>query len=149
MMHEKLYQSDDLARIDFGEYIKSLATDLGSSYGLGLRDIDLKIDVENILLGVDTAIPCGVIVNELVANSLKHAFPGDRSGEIAISFWEVDGQYTRVFKDDGVGLPEDLDISHPSSLGLTIVNALTSQLGGTIGLGCNGGSEIIITFPAK
>ena len=149
MMHEKLYQSDDLARIDFGEYIKSLATDLGSSYGLGLRDIDLKIDVENILLGVDTAIPCGVIVNELVANSLKHAFTGDRSGEIAISFWEVDGQYTMVFKDDGVGLPEDLDISHPSSLGLTIVNALTSQLGGTIGLGCNGGSEIIITFPAK
>jgi len=149
LVHEKLYQSEDLARIDFGEYIKSLATDLGSSYGLGLRNIELKIDVENILLGVDTAIPCGVIVNELVANSLKHAFPGDRSGEIAISFREVDGQYTMTFKDDGVGFPEDLDISHPSSLGLTIVNALTGQLGGTIVLGCNGGSEISIAFPAK
>jgi len=149
LVHEKLYQSEDLARIDFGEYIKSLATDLGSSYGLSVRDIDLKIDVENILLGVDTAIPCGVIVNELVANSLKHAFPGDRSGEIAISFRLVDGQYTMVFKDDGVGLPEDLDINRPSSLGLTIVNALTGQLGGTIALGRNGGSEIIITFPAK
>ena len=149
LVHEKLYQSDDLARIDFGEYIKSLATELGSSYGLGSRDIDLKIDVENILLGVDIAIPCGVIVNELVTNSLKHAFPGDRSGEIAISFREFDGQYTMIFKDDGVGLPEDLDISRPSSLGLTIVNALTRQLDGTIDLGRNGGSEVSITFPAK
>ena len=149
LVHEKLYQSEDLARIDFGEYIKSLATDLGSTYGFGLRHIDLKIDVEDILLGVDTAIPCGVIVNELVANSLKHAFPGDRPGEIAISFREVDGQYTMVFKDEGVGLPEDLDISHPSSLGLTIVNALTGQLGGAIDLGRNGGCEIILTFPAK
>ena len=147
LVHEKLYQSEDLARIDFGEYIKSLATDLGSSYGLGSRNIEVKLDVENILLGVDTAIPCGVIVNELVTNSLKHAFPGDRSGEISITFREVDGQYTMVFKDDGVGLPEDLDISHPSSLGLTIVNALTGQLGGAIALGRNGGSEVSITFP--
>ena len=149
LVHEKLYQSDDLARIDFGDYIESLATDLGSSYGLGSRDVKLKIDVENILLGVDTAIPCGVIVNEMVANSLKHGFPGDRSGQIAISFREADGQYTMIFKDDGVGFPEDLDISHPSSLGLTIVNAVTGQLGGTIGLGRNGGSEIRITFPAR
>ena len=149
LVHEKLYQSDDLARIDFGDYIKGLAADLRSSYGLSSQHIKLKIDVDNILLGVDTAIPCGVIVNELVANSLKHAFPGDRSGEIAISFQAVDGDYTMLFRDDGVGLPEDLDISHPSSLGLTIVNALTGQLGGTIDLGRNGGSEISITFPAK
>ena len=92
---------------------------------------------------------CGVIVNELVANSLKHAFPGDRPGQIAISFRVIDGQYTMVFKDNGVGLPEDLDISHPSSLGLTIVNALTGQLGGAIALGRNGGAEVRITFPAK
>ena len=149
MVHDKLYKSDDLGRIDFGGYIKSLATDLGNSYGLASRDIDLKIDVENILLGVDTAIPFGVIVNELVANALKHAFPGDRSGEIAISFRETDGQYTMIFKDDGVGFPEDLDVSHPSSLGLTIVKALTGQLGGTMELARNGGSEISITFPVK
>ena len=149
LVHEKLYQSDDLARIDFGEYIKSLATDLGSSYGLANRDIDLKIDVENILLGVDTAIPCGVIVNELVANSLKHAFPGDRSGEIIISFRESGGHYTMIFKDNGVGLPEDLDISRPPSLGLTIVKALAGQLRGTIGLSRDNGSEISITFPVR
>jgi two-component sensor histidine kinase len=148
MVHEKLYQSEDLARIDFGEYIKSLAGNLINSYGLGARDICLKVDVDNILLGVDTAIPCGVIVNELVANSLKHAFPGDRAGEIVVSFREFDGRYTMMFKDNGVGIPEDLDLDRPSSLGLTIVNALTGQLGGTIGLVRNGGCEVSITFPA-
>ena len=96
---------------------------------------------------IDTAIPCGVIVNELVSNSLKHAFPGDRSGEIAIKFRESGGQCTMIFKDDGVGIPEGLDISHPSSLGLTIVNALTGQLGGNIDISRNGGSEVRITFP--
>ena len=149
LVHEKLYKSADLARIDFGEYIESLATDLGNSYGLGSRNISLKIDVENILLGVDTAIPCGVIVNELVANSLKHAFPGDRSGQITVTFREADGQYTMTFRDDGIGLPENLDIDHPSSLGLTIVNALAGQLGGAVNVGRNGGCEINITFPAK
>ena len=149
LVHEKLYQSDDLARIDIGEYIRSLADDLRSSYGLGSQDVNLTIDVDNILLGVDTAIPCGVIVNELVSNSLKHAFPEGRAGEIVISFRKIDGQYTMIFKDDGVGLPQDLDIRHPSSLGLTIVNALTGQLGGAIDRGHNGGTEINITFPSK
>ena len=100
------------------------------------------------MLGVDTAIPCGVIVNELVANSLKHAFPGDRAGDIVVSFREVDNQYTMVFKDNGVGMSKDIDFNHPSSLGLTIVNALTGQLGGKIAMGRNGGCEVSITFPA-
>jgi two-component sensor histidine kinase len=148
MVHEKLYQSEDLARIDFGEYIESLAGNLINSYGLGSRDIVLKIDVDNILLGVDTAIPCGVILNELVANSLKHAFPGDRAVEIVVSFREVDNQYAMVFKDNGVGMSEEIDFDRPSSLGLTIVKALTGQLGGTIDLGCNDGCEVSISFPA-
>ena len=148
MVHEKLYQSEDLARIDFGEYIRSLAGNMINSYGLGSRDIGLKIDVDNIFMGVDTAIPCGVIVNELVTNSLKHAFPGDRAGEIFVSFRKVDGQYTMLFKDDGVGISEDVDLNLPSTLGLTIVNALTDQLGGTIGMSRNDGCEVHITFPA-
>jgi two-component sensor histidine kinase/putative methionine-R-sulfoxide reductase with GAF domain len=149
MVHEKLYQSEDLARIDFGEYIRSLATDLGSSYGLGSRGINLEIDVEDIRLSVDTAIPCGVIVNELVTNSLKHAFPRERSGQIYVKFQEADGRYNMVFKDDGIGLPENLDINQPSSLGLTIVNALVGQLQGTFNYCHNGGCEVSITFPAE
>jgi len=119
------------------------------SYGLASRNIDIGINALNVLLGVDTAIPCGVIVNELVANSLKHAFPGDREGKIDVSFYEADGQYNMVFRDDGVGLPRNLDLNHPSTLGLTIVNALIGQLKGTIDLGSDGGCKISITFPAK
>ena len=148
-VHEKLSQSEDLASLDFGEYIKSLADDLRSSYGLRSKNVKLKIDVNDTLMGVDTAIPCGLIINELVSNSLKHAFPGNRSGEIVVSFLEADGQYTMVIKDNGVGFPDGVDISHPSSLGLTIVDALVRQLGGTIEIIPSGGSEISITFPAK
>ena len=148
-MHEKLYQTGDLTRLDFGEYIKSLADDLRSSYCLRSKDVKLKIDVDDTLLRVDTAIPCGVIVNELLSNSLKHAFPGGRSGEIVVSFREADGQYTMVFKDNGVGFPEGVDLSRPSSLGSTIVIALVDQLGGAIEIGSSSGSEISITFPAK
>ena len=149
MVHEKLYQSEDLATIDFEEYLKSLSSSLIRSYGLASRNIDIGINALNVLLGVDTAIPCGVIVNELVANSLKHAFPGDREGKIDVSFYEADGQYNMVFRDDGVGLPRNLDLNHPSTLGLTIVNALIGQLKGTIDLGSDGGCKISITFPAK
>jgi two-component sensor histidine kinase/putative methionine-R-sulfoxide reductase with GAF domain len=149
MVHEKLYQSDDLARIDFEEYLRSLSSSLMSSYGLTSRNIDLEINAENVLLGVDTAIPCGVIVNELVSNSLKHAFPEDRDGKIAVSFHEDDGQYKMVFMDDGVGMPGQLDLSCPSTLGLTIVNALIGQLKGTMELDTGGGCKISITFPVK
>ena len=149
LVHDKLYESDDLARIDFGQYINSLALDLRSSYGLSSRDVNLNIDVDSILLGVDTSIPCGVIANELVANSLRHAFPGNRPGEISIRFCLADGQYMMVYKDDGVGFPDDPDIHNPSSMGLTIINALTGQLGGNIERGRKGGADLIITFPAK
>jgi two-component sensor histidine kinase len=148
MVHEKLYQPGDLARIDFGEYIRSLAGNMINSCGLGSRDIGLKTDVDNIFMGVDTAIPCGVIVNDLVTNSLKHAFPGDRAGDIFVRSRKVDGQYTMLFKDDGVGISEDVDLNRPSTLGLTIVNALTDQLGGKIGMSRNDGCEVHITFPA-
>ena len=149
LIHDKLYRSEDLARIDMGEYINDLANDLKSSFGLALKNVNLKIEAEDILLGVDTAIPCGIIVNELVTNSLKHAFPDNRAGEITVSFRIADGNYELIFKDNGVGFPVDVDLSKPSSLGWTIVNALTGQLEGRVERGNNGGCEVTVTFPTK
>jgi PAS domain S-box-containing protein len=147
LVHEMLYQSEDLGRINFGEYLSSLTSDLYSAYGLSTQGIDLKLDVERIFLGVDTAIPCGLIVNELVSNSLKHAFPDGAPGEISVSVRAADDQFTMVVKDSGVGLPDGLDIQQLKTLGLTIVNALAQQISGAIDLSSQGGSRISITFP--
>ena len=139
MVYEKLYQSYDLARIDFEEYLRSLSSSLMNSYGLTSRNIALEIDAENVLLEVDTVIPCGVIVNELESNSSKHAFPDDRDGKIEVSFHEDNGQYKMVFMDDGVGMPGLLNPSCPSTLRLTIMNVLIGQLKGTMVLDTGGG----------
>jgi PAS domain S-box-containing protein len=146
LVHEQLYQSRDLSRIDFGEYIRKLVTDLFRSYGVNWDVISLKIDVEDILLGIDMAIPCGLIVHELVSNSLKHAFPDEAGGEIGIELHTDDKQLMlRVF-DNGAGLPEDLDFRNTDSMGLQLVRTLTRQLEGTIKLVRSGGTEFTITF---
>ena len=149
LIHEKFYQSDDLARIDFGDYIRSLAADMGNFYGLGQRHIEVKIDAEEILLGVDTAIPCGLIVNELVSNSLKHAFQGREQGEISIRLRTEESRHTMVVKDNGVGFPPDLDITQVDSLGLTIVKALADQMGGQVSLFSKNGAKTEVNFPAN
>tara|TARA_B100000315_G_scaffold10371_1_gene9999 strand:- start:310 stop:3903 length:3594 start_codon:yes stop_codon:yes gene_type:complete len=149
LVHEKFYQSENLGQIDFGGYLQSLTADLYNSYGLNTQGIELQVDVDRILMGVDTAIPCGLIINELVSNALKHAFLEGVAGEISVSVREEGDEYTLVVKDNGVGLPEGLDIRQTTTLGLTIVNALAQQIRGAIDLSSDGGSEIKITFPAK
>ena len=129
LVHEKLYQSPDLARIDFGEYIRSLTTELYSSFGLRASGIGLVVDVDGVNPGIDAAIPCGLIVNELVSNSLKHAFPGRAQGEISIKLRTLGGQHTMVVTDDGIGYPADLELAQVDSLGLTIVKALGIDFG--------------------
>ena len=150
LIHEQLYQSEDLAKVDFGEYLRTLVADLYNLYGVNPDVIELKIDVDHILLGIDSAIPSGLIINELVSNSLKHAFPADRAGEISIAFRPDDeGQYRLTVGDNGVGLPEGMDFRNTSSLGLKLVNALTAQLKGTLEVDRSGGTEFKITFDAK
>lgn len=148
MIHEKLYQSEDLARIDFGEYLQSLTSDLRVSYGVSARQVELKVEAEQILLGVDIAIPCGLIVNELVSNALKHAFPTGGDGEINVAVVSRERQLMLKVSDNGVGFPEGFDFTLSDSLGLKLVNAWVGQLGGTIELRQNGGAEIAITFSA-
>jgi len=147
MIHEKLYQSRDLARIDFTEYIQSLASGLFSSYGADPSLIKLNMTLEGVSLNIETAIPCGLMINELLSNCLKHAFPGGRKGEINIDFHREDEKMlVLTVSDNGVGLPEDLDIKDTETMGLQLVNALTGQLDGTIELDTTHGTEFKITF---
>ncbi len=149
LVHERLYQSQDLARIDFAEYIRNLANHLFRSYGVNTNVIKLKINVDDVPLGVDTAIPCGLIINELVSNCLKHAFHDDRVGEIRIELRADDGEFTLMVSDNGVGFPEDLDFRDTGSLGLQLVNMLVEQFEGTIELDRSAGTafKIALTEP--
>ncbi|MEW6586947.1 MAG: histidine kinase dimerization/phosphoacceptor domain -containing protein [Nitrospirota bacterium] len=154
LIHEKLYQSESLAKIDFLEYIRSLTNYLFLSYGATGRAIRSKILVKDISLDVDTTIPCALIINELVSNSLKHAFPASRRseepGEICISLrLDVDNRFLLSVSDNGVGLPAGFEIQNSDSLGLKLVVALVKQLNGNIHIGGNAGAEFMISFTAK
>jgi len=148
LVHENLYQSKDLASINIKEYIKSLTRSLVQSWRIGSSRITLKLDVENVSLGSDHAIPCGLIINELVSNSLKHAFPGKKRGEITVSLHPCDGnEIELVVKDDGVGIPEGIDFRNTQSLGLCLVTILAEdQLDGKIRVERTEGTEVSITF---
>ncbi|HME45655.1 MAG TPA: histidine kinase dimerization/phosphoacceptor domain -containing protein [Syntrophorhabdales bacterium] len=143
LIHEKLYRSKDLANIDVAEYIQNLSSNLFRSYSAGR--ISLKTQVDDMLLGIDTAIPCGLIINELVSNSLKHAFP-EKQGEIFVNLHRDNGRFTLVVSDNGVGFPESVDFRNTDSLGLQLVCTLTDQLDGAIELNRKGGTEFKITF---
>lgn len=146
LLHEKLYQSKDLTRINFNEYIRSLVDHLLFGYGdPGRINVGLKID--DVFLDVDTAIPCGLIINELLSNALKHAFPNDRHGEINISFTQVDSECTLVIADNGIGFANGQDFKKSESLGLHLVDTLTGQLMGQMILEQTGGSMFTIRFP--
>ncbi len=135
LIHEKLYQSEDLATINFADYIHELITNLWYSYEVYLDAVELKTDIEPVVLDIDTAIPCGLIVNELVSNSLKYAFPFGHRGELSIELHSVsENEFILIVSDTGIGLPKDLDFQNTKSLGLQLVNSLTQQLNGTISL---------------
>nr|WP_290227479.1 PAS domain S-box protein [Trichocoleus desertorum] len=148
LIHEKLYQSEDMARINGSEYIYDLVSNLFYTYEINADAIALKIDVDEVWLGLDTAIPCGLIINELVSNALKHAFPNGRTGEVHIHFGVRDAHHLILaVSDTGVGLPKDLDCQNTDSLGLQLVNALTHQIEGTIKINQGDGLEFEIVFP--
>jgi PAS domain S-box-containing protein len=149
LIHEKLYRSDSLAEIDFGDYVKSLVDDLLQMYNVPGGAITIAVDIENVQLGVDTAIPCGLIINELVSNSLKYAFPDGRTGDVTVALQRANGVHTLTVADDGVGFPADLDFRATDSLGMQLVTALVNQLEGTITLDRTKGTTFIITFKSE
>jgi PAS domain S-box-containing protein len=147
LIHERLYQSTDLKRIDFGDYIRTLSNDLYNTYVLDKNSIILDVDVGDIMLDIDISIPLGLIVNELVTNCLKHAFILGKNGKINIKFQTLDNNYQLEVKDDGTGFSEDIDYKNTDSLGLRLVRSLTEQIDGEIELNNIHGASFIITFP--
>ena len=148
LIHERLYQSEDLARVDFAEYVAQLAADLFRSYQVDPGRIRLEVDIDSILLEVDMAVPCGLIVNELVNNALKYAFPSQREGRICICVHRsAGGEFTLTIRDNGVGLSAEVDFFHTETLGLQLVNTLVKQLNGRLEVDCSDGTGIEITFP--
>jgi len=147
IIHEVLYQSKDLAKVNFADYIRSLVSNLNRVYGANSAAIEMKIDVGDVKLDIDTAIPCGLIINELVSNALKYAFPPGRGGQISIIFHPADtNKYELIVKDNGVGLPADVDIQNTETLGLQLVSTLTDQLRGRIEVSRSEGTEFKINF---
>lgn len=148
LIHEQLYQSADIYEINFDNYIKSLTDSLFRSYGISQKDIVPNIEMNGIKLPLDTAIPCGLIINELVSNCLKYAFPEQKKGNIIISLEQSsENQLILAVKDTGVGILETLDWENNDSLGLRIVKNLVKQLKGNIFLECDRGTSFYMYFP--
>lgn len=151
LIHEKLYKSGDLSSINFSEYVRSLCSNLYKSYHVNEKTITIKFDLpENIYLSVDAAIPCGLIINELMTNALKYAFEEKQAGTIGISFC-TDGENNKlVVYNDGKEFPVDkVDLLNPKTLGLQLVNILSSQLKGSFQLNTDVITEFIVIFPVK
>ncbi len=152
LIHEKLYQSDDLVRIDFSEYLRNLLQTLMRSYDVSPGLIEVKTEVHGIFLSIDSAIPCALVANEIISNCFKHAFPEGRSGEIVLSLKSVKGaggdEYVLEVRDNGVGIDVSQDIEDTKTLGIQLIRTLTRQLKGSLNISSNGGTSYTIVFPA-
>ena len=146
-VHESLYQSKTLSEVNFAEYIQNIARNLYHSYGRPEGGIALDFDLEQIQLNLDTSIPCGLIINEVVSNSLKYAFSGRDNGVIRIEFSKLsDGRLKLIISDDGIGLPADFDIENAESLGLQLVTTLVTQISGELEIDVTSGTKFNIVF---
>ena len=146
LIHERLYRSKDLKSIDFPDYIRSLTRDIFSTYVTSRGRVQLQLDVQDVMVDVNSAVPLGLIINELVTNSLKYAFPDDQEGTIRINFHGEGDEYVLEVSDDGIGIPGDFDIEKSNSLGMLLVNSLTSQIQGELELKRDHGTTFTIKF---
>lgn len=151
-IHEKLYQSDDFARINLTEYIQSLTAYLFHTYRIDSDRVELKTNIKEVSLSLDMAVPCGLLINELMTNALKYAFPvkadepHGRKGKIQVNLSFTDKKYTLIVGDDGVGLPEKIDLNKPKTLGLQLINSLADQLDAAVEVAQDGGTTFKFEF---
>ncbi|MBD0393000.1 MAG: PAS domain S-box protein, partial [Microcoleus sp. C1-bin4] len=146
LVHEQLYQSKDLSNIDFAEYIQNLAHNLFQAYEIHAQGIKLQTNIAQCSLNIDTAVPCGLIINELVTNALKYAFTGQIKGKINIDFTLENRVCVLTVSDSGIGFPQDLDYRKAPTLGLRLVGSLVRQIRGKIELLETAGTTFKITF---
>lgn len=151
LVHEKFYQAEELSEINFNEYLEKLCHYLFQSYGDKTDRIELTVTGDKVGLDMDTAMPCGLLVNEIVSNSYKYAFPGNMKGFINISLSRVPGKVGLKIHDSGIGLPTDFQLETSESLGMQLIQALTSQLDGELVISKDNGTtfEIIFPYPKK
>jgi len=147
LIHEKLYQTEDFSRINFAEYIRSLTVHLFHTYKVNPNIVRMNVEVRDIFLDINRAIPCGLIINELVSNSLKHAFPDNKKGEVCIRLLTNKQKKTKLtVSDNGIGLPKNVNLLEPETLGLQLVSDLVNQIVGTIKVTRTKGTSFHITF---
>ena len=150
LVHETLYQSQELARLDLARYIHTLSAQLVQSYTVDPQRITIRIQVEPVVLDIDQAIPCGLILNELLSNAFKYAFPQNRTGAVHVELHaDTAQQAALVVRDNGIGFQDELDFRHTESLGPQLVAMLTEQLQGTIALERADGTTFTLTFPVR
>ncbi len=147
LIHEKLYRSQNLAQINFGEYLEDLVTNLFESYNVSNERIQLELETEPIFVNIETATPCGLIVNELVSNSLKHAFPNEKTGKIQVCCYQNEEKriYLKI-KDNGIGFPQNRDFRNTNSMGFQVVCTLIRQLKGSIQIDRTEGTTFDLNF---
>ncbi len=148
-IHEMLYRAPDLSRVEFARYLNLLAKDLTSIFSANARGVRVNVNSGPTWLEVTQAVPCGLIVNELLTNSLKHAFPERRQGAVEISFERLDGQYVLEVADNGVGVPDQVDLQSAKSMGFQLLGLLVQQLKGSVQMDRSSGTRFIITFPPQ
>ncbi|HEX3014719.1 MAG TPA: histidine kinase dimerization/phosphoacceptor domain -containing protein, partial [Methanobacterium sp.] len=147
-VHQRLYQHDNLKKVNFGDYPETLAWDIFRSYAINPTQIKLDIDAEEVMLDIDTAIPLGLILNELISNSLKHAFP-NKNGRLMVKSCLKDNKYKLVVSDNGISIPEGLEYEKLDSLGLKLIYGLSDQIGGEVKLDTTDGTKFEITFDVE
>ncbi len=129
-VHQMLYKTDDLTHIDFREYATDIVYHLFHSYGISTNQVAPKLDIDDVALGIDVAIPCGMLLNELVSNSLKYAFPDGKTGRVTMALHTLEDGYELLVSDTGVGLPEGFQVEQTESLGLKLVAGWARQVQG-------------------
>ncbi len=150
LIHQALYESKDFAEVDFVRFLKTLVPMLVASYGIDANSIALSIDAEQVLLPIDSAIPCGLAVNELISNALKHAFRAGNGGDIGVGLWHAaGGDVILSVSDTGIGVPAHVSMTDTGTLGLQLVSLLADQLGGTATMRRSGPTRFTPQFPLR